>query len=59
VLVAGLAGGCTVHGHAVGVDPGTEALDAGCTGALPGPKASARRIDHFAITCDLEWPQDG
>jgi hypothetical protein len=59
VLVAGLAGACTVHGHAVGVDPGTEALDAGCAGTLSGPKASGGRVDHFAITCDLVWPADG
>jgi endonuclease/exonuclease/phosphatase family metal-dependent hydrolase len=59
VLVAGLAGTCTVHGHAVGVDPATEPLDRDCVGTLSGPKPSARRVDHFAITCDLVWPANG
>jgi hypothetical protein len=57
VLADRLAGRCTVHGHAIGVDPGTRPLDADCVGLLPDAgAASARRIDHFAITCELEWP---
>jgi hypothetical protein len=50
VLAAGLAGRCSVHGHGIGIDPGTEALDAGCAGA-----ESAGRIDHFAIVCEFEF----
>jgi hypothetical protein len=60
VLADALAGRCTVHGHAIGVDPGTDPVDADCVHLLPdaAPK-SARRIDHFAITCELERRERG
>ena len=57
VLADRLVGRCIVHGHEIGVDPGTRPLDADCVGLLPDARAaSTRRIDHFAITCELVWP---
>ena len=37
----------------MGVDPGTEPLDADCTHALPAGERDPGRIDHFAIHCEL------
>jgi endonuclease/exonuclease/phosphatase family metal-dependent hydrolase len=54
VLAERATGACTVHGHGLGLDPGTEPLDAGCEGMRPpGMEGDAGRIDHFAISCDL------
>jgi endonuclease/exonuclease/phosphatase family metal-dependent hydrolase len=55
VLVSRATGACTVHGHGVGADPGTEALDAGFDWSqLPGGARDRGRIDHFAISCELD-----
>lgn len=55
VLVSRATGVCTVHGHGVGADPGTEPLDAGFDGSqLQGGSRHRGRIDHFAISCELE-----
>ncbi len=55
VLVERGAGVCTVHGHGIGADPGTDPLDADFDWSqLPGGERDAGRIDHFAITCELE-----
>jgi endonuclease/exonuclease/phosphatase family metal-dependent hydrolase len=55
VLADRMSGVCTVHGRGIGPDPGTQPLDAGFDwSALPGGERDAGRIDHFAITCELE-----
>jgi endonuclease/exonuclease/phosphatase family metal-dependent hydrolase len=60
VLADRARGRCTVHGHGIGVDPGTESLDAGFDwGDLPGGSGYASRIDHFAITCELTLDLSG
>lgn len=53
VLVERARGACTVHGHSIGPDPGTQTLDAGFVSALAADARRDVRIDHFAITCDL------
>lgn len=54
VLVERARGKCTVHGHGVGPDPGTEPFDAGFEWSrLPDGDRRTGRIDHFAITCEI------
>lgn len=56
VLVERALGACTVHGHDVGPDAGTDPLDADFEWSrleLSDTERRAARIDHFAITCDL------
>lgn len=53
VLVERAHGACTVHGHGIGPDPGTQALDASFVSSLVRDERHDVRLDHFAITCTL------
>jgi len=54
VLVERARGTCTVHGHGIGPDPGTDPLDAGFEWSqLPDGERRTAQIDHFAITCEI------
>ncbi|MBW2537874.1 MAG: hypothetical protein JRI55_40690, partial [Deltaproteobacteria bacterium] len=50
VVSPGVAGACTIHD--TGGDPATEPLDTAYPGL--GDLGPDRRIDHFAISCELE-----
>jgi hypothetical protein len=55
VLAERASGSCSVHGQGLGPAPGTAALDAGFDWSLlPGGERDPGRIDHLAISCELE-----